>query len=231
MRRFIAIAALALCVSWFCEPICAVAATNLLKNDDLAAGFDGAPADWYALTSDRKLSRFSWTYTPGEGGVLGIYNQGPTFAGWHQALILRPGIYEVSAEVRVEGAMPHEGGANLAITTYDGLELVSNHLNGTTDWQTLSFFLIEDRWGDTTELACSLGELRHPDIGRASFRNIKVIALGKVSAPGVAPPPGMLTLDLSPILEQYKGRISEMDALALIRRPSLVHGPPSDSSA
>jgi hypothetical protein len=80
-------------------------------------------------------------------------------------------------------------------------------------------------------LACSLGELRHPDIGRASFRNIKVIALGKVSAPGVAPPPGMLTLDLSPILEQYKGRISEMDALALIRRPSLVRGPPSDSSA
>ena len=55
-----------------------------------------------------------------------------------------------------QGAMPHEGGANLAVGTFDGIELVSNHLQGTTDWQTLSFFLIEDRWGDTTELACQL---------------------------------------------------------------------------
>jgi hypothetical protein len=59
MRRFIAIVALALCASWLCGPICAFAETNLAKNGDLAAGFDGAPADWYALSSDRKLTRFS----------------------------------------------------------------------------------------------------------------------------------------------------------------------------
>src|SRR5208337_75476 len=146
----------------------------LAKNGDLAAGFDGAPADWYALSSDRKLTRFSWTYSPAQGGVLGISNQGPTFSGWHQALMLRPGIYKVSAEARVEGAMPREGGANLAIITFDGVQLISDHLHGNTDWQTISFFLVEDRWGDTTELLCQLGVAGKSDIGRASFRNIKV---------------------------------------------------------
>ena len=184
MWRFIAVAALATCALWLWEPICALAETNLVKNGDLAAGFDGAPADWYALSSDKKLSRFSWTYTPAEGGALGISNLNPNYASWHQALILRPGIYEISAEVRVEGAQPHAGGANVAVSTYDGIKLISTHLHGTTGWQKLSFFLKEDRWGDSTELLCQLGAADFPDTGRASFRNIKVIA---VASPAVSP--------------------------------------------
>ena len=70
MRRFIAVVALLLCASWLCKPICAFAQTNLVNNGDLVSGFDGAPADWYALSSDKKLTKFSWTYTPAEGGVL-----------------------------------------------------------------------------------------------------------------------------------------------------------------
>ena len=89
--------------------------------------------------------------------MLAIANNSRTFSSWHQALMLRPGIYQVTAEARVEGAMPREGGANIAISTYDGIQLISNHLQGTTDWRTLSFFLVEDRWGDTTELLCQLG--------------------------------------------------------------------------
>src|SRR5277367_3120387 len=122
MRRFIAVVALVMCALWLCEPMSACAETNLVKNGDLAAGFDGAPADWYALSSDRKLTRFSWTYTPAAGGVLGIWNQSRTFSGWHQALILPPGIYQVTAEARVEGAMPREGGANIAVSTFDGIQ-------------------------------------------------------------------------------------------------------------
>ena len=121
MRRIIAVVALALCASWLCEPLCAFAQTNLAKNGDLASGFDGAPADWYALSSDKKLTKFSWTYTPAAGGVLGISNNSRTFSSWHQALMLRPGIYHVTAEARVEGAMPREGGANIAISTFDGI--------------------------------------------------------------------------------------------------------------
>src|SRR5277367_6545795 len=122
MRRFIAVVALALCASWFWGPLCAFAQTNLVKNSDLAAGFDGAPADWYALSSDKKLTKFSWTYTPAAGGVLGIANNSQTFSSWHQALILPPGIYQVTAEARVEGAMPREGGANIAVSTFDGIQ-------------------------------------------------------------------------------------------------------------
>ena len=218
MRRFIAVVALVMCASWLCEPLCAFAETNLVKNGDLAAGFDGAPADWYALSSDKKLTRFSWTYTPTAGGVLGISNQTRTFSSWHQALMLRPGIYHVTAEARVEGAMPHEGGANIAVSTYDGIQLISNHLQGTTDWQTLSFFLVEDRWGDTTELLCQLGVSGYPDTGRASFRNIKVVQIAGM------PPPGAVRFDLGGIRSLYKDQLHRPDERIAIRVVGIISG-------
>ena len=207
MRRFIAFVALVLCASWLCEPASAYSQTNLVKNGDLAAGVDGTPADWYALSQDRKLSKFSWTYSPAAGGVLEISNQGRNFANWHQALILRPGTYKVSAEARVEGAMSAEGGANLAISTFDGIQLSSNRLQGNSDWQTISFYVVEDRWGDSTELLCQLGFKGYPDTGRASFRNIKVVAVEG------APPMGALRFDLKKLRAYYN------DALHL----SLIH--------
>jgi Gpi18-like mannosyltransferase len=218
MRRFIAVAALATCALWLWGPICALAETNLVKNGDLAAGFDGAPADWYALSSDKKLSRFSWTYTPAEGGALGISNLNPNYASWHQALILRPGIYEISAEVRVEGAQPHAGGANVAVTTYDGIKLISTHLHGTTGWQKLSFFLKEDRWGDSTELLCQLGAADFPDTGRASFRNIKVIA---VASPAVSRASGF---DAAAIRYRDKDQVHQPDNRVSIRATGVVSG-------
>ncbi len=219
MRRFIAVAALALCASWLCEPICAYAEINLVKNGDLAAGLDGAPADWYALAHDRKLSKFSWTYTPAEGGVLGIANKGRNYASWHQALIIRPGIYQVSAEARVEDAMPHEGGgANIAISTYDGIVLISKHLQGTTDWQTLSFFLKENRWGDTTELLCQLGVSGNGDTGRASFRNIKVVAVASM------PPAGADSFDLGAIRKLDKDPLRQPDDRVSIRATGVICG-------
>lgn len=220
MRRFIVLAALALCASWLCGPICAYTETNFVKNGDLAAGFDGAPADWYALAHNRKLTKFSWTYTPAEGGgVLGIANQGRNYASWHQALIIRPGIYQVSAEARVEGAMPHEGGgANIAITSYDGIVLISKHLQGTTDWQTLSFFLIEDRWGDTTELLCQLGVSGNGDTGRASFRNIKVVAVASM------PLAGLESFDLGAIRKLDNDPLHRPDDRVSIRATGVICG-------
>jgi Gpi18-like mannosyltransferase len=210
--------ALVMCASWLCEPLCAFAETNLAKNGDLASGFGGAPADWYALSSDKKLTKFSWTYTPTAGGVLGISNQTRTFSSWHQALMLRPGIYQVTAEARVEGAMPHEGGANIAISTFDGIQLISNHLQGTKDWQTLSFFLIEDRWGDTTELLCQLGVSGYPDTGRASFRNIKVVEVASM------PPPGPVRFDLKAIRDLYKDQLHRPDERIAIRVVGIICG-------
>ncbi|MGH7925708.1 MAG: hypothetical protein ACREQH_14080, partial [Candidatus Binatus sp.] len=218
MRQFIAFVALVLCASWLCEPVCASAETNLVKNGDLAAGFDGAPADWYALSSDKKLTKFSWTWSPAEGGVLGISNQSRTFSSWHQALMLRPGIYKVSAEARVEGAMPHEGGANIAVSTFDGIQLISNHLQGNADWQTLSFFLIEDRWGDSTELLCQLGVSGNPDSGRASFRNIKVVEVSS------RPAKGAVRFDLAAIRALYKQGIHQPDTRVSVRATGVICG-------
>ena len=141
---------------WLCAPVSAWAETNLARNGDLSAGIGTAPNDWYALSSDKKLSTFSWTKTPGDGGTLNIVNLNQNFASWHQALILAPGLYEISAEVRVEGSDPRGSGANIAVQTYDGIRLISKHLHGTSEWQKVSFLLREDRWGDTTQLLCQL---------------------------------------------------------------------------
>src|SRR6267154_6692820 len=138
LRPFIE-AMLALCALSLCAPFSARAETNLAKNGGLSAGSGNAPNDWYALSSDKKLTTFSWTKTPGDGGVLAIKNLNQNIASWHQALILAPGLYEISAEVRVEGAQPRGSGANIAIQTYDGIRLISKHLHGTTQWQKLSF--------------------------------------------------------------------------------------------
>src|SRR5882757_17527 len=96
-----AVFALALFALSLCAPFSARAETNLAKNGGLSAGSGNAPNDWYALSSDKKLTTFSWTKTPGDGGVLAINNLNQNIASWHQALILAPGLYEISAEVRV----------------------------------------------------------------------------------------------------------------------------------
>ena len=218
MRRLIAIVALALCASWLCEPFCALAATNLATNGDLADGFAGAPADWYALPSDKKLTSFSWTWSQADGGVLGISNRSATYSSWHQALMLRPGVYHVTAEARVNGATARDGGASVAISTYDGIQVMSNHIQGNADWQPLSFFLVVDRWGDTTELLCQLGAPGNPDTGRASFRNIKVT---DVSSP---PPQDSLTFDLAAIRRQRQSRLFEPENRVSIRVTGIVSG-------
>ena len=218
MWRFISVVGLVLCSSWLSGPTCAFAQANLVKNGDLAAGFDAAPAHWYALSSDRKLSKFSWTYTPAAGGVLGINNLNPNYSSWHQALILRPGLYEISAEVRVEGAQPRAGGATVAVSAYDGIKFMSEHLHGTTDWKKVSFLLKEDRWGDTTELLCQLGVEGIPDTGRASFRNIKVIAV-------VGPPPFRARgFDVGSIRARYQDQLLHPDARVSIRELGVICG-------
>ena len=206
------------CALSLCAPICARAETNLAKNGDLSAGTGNAPNDWYALSSDKKLTTFSWTKTPGDGGVLAINNLNQNIASWHQALILAPGLYEISAEVRVEGAQPRGSGANIAIQTYDGIRLISKHLHGTTQWQKLSFLLKEDRWGDTTQLLCQLGIDGYPDTGVASFRNIKVIA---VAGP---PPKHAAGYDLSAIREHYKGQVLQVGGDPYLRVIGAVSG-------
>ncbi len=208
---------LALCVSWLWEPSCVHAESNLVNNGDLAAGVGGAPADWYALSHDRKLGKFSWTYAAAEGGVLGIANAGPNHAAWHQALILRPGIYQVSAEARLEGGQPNQGGASIEVRTFDGIGLTSPHLRGSADWQTISFFLVVDKWGDTSELLCQLGVADHPDTGHASFRDIEVVPVASV-------PAGALSFDLGTVRNTYKGWIFAPDVRVSIRATGVACG-------
>lgn len=207
-----------MCGLWLSEPICAAAEANLASNGDLSNGIGNAPNDWYALSSDKKLSTFSWTKTPGDGGVLGIANLNRNFASWHQALILQPGLYQISAEVRVEGAEPRSGGANIAVQTYDGIRLISDHLHGTADWQKVSFLLKEDRWGDTTQLLCQLGIAGYPDTGRAWFRNIHVLALAR------PPFTRERAYDLSAIREHYKDQLLPVDGSEALRVVGILSG-------
>ncbi len=173
MPRKIAALALVACALWLCEPIAALAETNLAKNGDLAIGSGSSPADWYAISSKRALGAFSWMQTPA-GGVLELANAGLNYSSWHQRLMLAPGIYRISAEARVAGATPDGGGATIAVESVDGTQLTSKRLHLTTDWTEISLLLKEDRWGATTELLCQLGAPTKPDTGSAEFREIRV---------------------------------------------------------
>ena len=218
MRRFVETVFLLISAILFCAPVCVWAETNLAKNGDLSSGNGNAPQDWYALSSDKKLTTFSWTKTPGDGGVLKIVNSNQNFASWHQALILPPGLYEISAEVRVEGAQPRGSGANIAIQTYDGIRLISKHLHGTSDWQKNFFLLREDRWGDTTELLCQLGIAGYPETGNASFRNVKVLAIAN------PPHPHAFGYDLHAIREHYKAELLQPGGAGYLRVVGIATG-------
>src|SRR5260370_11529669 len=218
MRRFIETVILVTCALWLCAPLCARAETNLAKNGDLSAGTGTAPNDWYALSSDKKLTTFSWTKTPGDGGVLNIVNLNQNFASWHQALILPPGLYEISSEVHVDGAQPRGSGANIAIQTYDGIRLISKHLHGTSNWQKISFLLREDRCGDTTELLCQLGIAGYPETGSTSFRNIKVLAIAS------SPRPRAFGYDLHAIREHYKAELLQPGGPGYLRVVGITSG-------
>jgi hypothetical protein len=156
------------------------AAGNLVRNGDLSAGSGDSPDDWQASPAPPDATTFLWQHGGVWSGALEISNVKPNDAHWIQHLHLSTGWYHFSASVRAEGVGKVNCGANLCLLE-DGI--ISPALNGTTDWQTVGFYLRIGEFPGDVRLACRLGGYSSPNTGKAFCRDIKGVRI-----PGEPPP-------------------------------------------
>ena len=110
-------------------------------------------------------------------GELEVSSAKPNDAYWSQTVHLAPGWYHFTASVRAEGIPQNSSGANISILE-DGI--TSPHLRGTTDWQTVGFYLKVGDPGADVVLACRLGGFASLNTGKAFCRDLQAV---KVEAP------------------------------------------------
>ncbi len=159
---------------------------NILLNGDLTKGTSNSPDYWESAAWQAKTAVFRWNHAAGAPGELEVSSDQPNDAHWSQTVHLAPGWYHFSASMRAEG-VPHGGGAIL----YDFVSGIgSEALYGTTNWQTVGFYLKAGNSGADVKLACRLGGFASLNTGKAFCRNLSVIETDK------PPPDATATFDL-----------------------------------
>jgi hypothetical protein len=153
--------------------------SNLLANPKLSKGAGNSPDDWQtqAWQEGSEYSTYQWTHEEGRPGELSVTNIKANDARWAQSLNLTSGWYHFSADVRAQNVGKDATGANLSIME-DGIS--SLDLKGTTDWQSVGFYLKVGTKGADLELACRVGGFGSLNTGTVFCRNI---LMEKVAAP------------------------------------------------
>jgi hypothetical protein len=159
-------------------------AGNLVRNGDLSAGSGDSPDDWQAGPAPPDATTFLWQHGGVWSGALEISNVKPSDSHWIQNLHLGAGWYHFSASVRAEGVGKVNCGANLCLLE-DGI--ISPALNGTTDWQTVGFYLRIGESGADVRLACRLGGYSSPNTGKAFCRDIRGVRIPAEPPPDTTP--------------------------------------------
>ncbi len=187
MNRLHALTALfaaCFCLLATIAPAIVSADDNLLVNGDLTKGTGDSPDHWEneGWQTAAGVTSFTWNHSGAAPAELEVSNLKPNDARWFQKLHLDPGWYHFSAEMRAEGVAANITGANLSITE-DGI--ISETLNGTTDWKTVGFYLKIDKSGADVVLACRVGGFAALNTGKVFCRDLKAV---KVDQPGDAGP-------------------------------------------
>jgi len=198
-RKFRRIACIALIV-----PFCAVAAAfahasdapNLLLNADLTRGAANRPEHWRseAWVSSPEAFAGGWTRgSEGRHGEVEVANLKPNDARLIQSLVLNPGWYHVTADIRTEQVGTAETGATVSILEDS---IMSADVNSNSDWTSVGFYLHVGDSGANVDVALRLGGYGSLNTGRAFFRNPSV---ARVSTPPAGATP---VYDLTTIREQ-----------------------------
>jgi hypothetical protein len=182
-----AIAFAALCLGCRSDGGHAAGQRNILLNGDLTKGTGNSPDYWESAAWQAKTAVFRWNHPPGAPGELEVSTDQPNDAHWSQTVHLSPGWYHFSASMRAEG-VPHGGGGAILYEFVNGVG--SEALYGTTNWQTVGFYLKMGNSGAYVKLACRLGGFASLNTGKAFCRNLRVIEIDK------PPPDATATFDL-----------------------------------
>jgi hypothetical protein len=144
---------------------------NLINNGTLAAGDAFMPDGWHP-SGDADCRAFKWFHPPGAPGELRIIERSKTYAGtWSQSIALEPGWYELSGEVRAEGAAQESASALLGVRAG---EVAGAALGNFRDWQKLEFYFKVDS-PDPIDLECGLSNSPGSGRTKAFFRNLRLV--------------------------------------------------------
>jgi len=152
---------------------------NALHNGDLTKGSGNSPDSWRTAgwKSGSDYTTYQWRHPPGGPAELEVSSAKANDAYWAQTVHLGPGWYHFTANVRAEAIPQTSSGANISVLE-DGI--TSPHLRGTTDWQTIGFYLKVGEPGADVDFACRLGGFSSLNIGKAVCRNLQAV---KIEAP------------------------------------------------
>jgi hypothetical protein len=145
---------------------------NLLNNGELTRAQGSLPEGWSSDAWQMRTSAtsFGWRLVAGVG-ELEITNLQPNDARWIQKRHLEPGWYLFTGMIRVEGVARGITGANLSLLE-DGI--ISEQLQGTTDWKQVALYLKVGSSGADVILACRLGGFAGLNTGKAFFRHLSL---------------------------------------------------------
>jgi hypothetical protein len=145
---------------------------KILLNGDLTEGTGNSPAAWESAAWQAKTAVFRWNHTAGAPGDLEVSSDQPNDAHWSQTIHLAPGWYHFSASMHAEGGA-HGGGGAILYDFVNGIG--SESLYGTTNWQTVGFYLKAGNSGADVKLACRLGGFASLNTGKAFCRDLRVV--------------------------------------------------------
>ena len=167
-------------------------AENLLVNARFASGSGANPDNWRteAWINAPAATSYGWTRAAGGPGEVEVTNSRPNDARWVQPLVLAPGWYLISTEVRTENVGAAAQGATVSLLE-DGVN--SPDVRGTSGWRRIGFYMKVGSHGADVEIALRLGGFSSLNTGRAFFRNPSVT---RVNAPPAA---ATATFDLDAI--------------------------------
>jgi hypothetical protein len=185
---------------------------NILLNGDLTKGTSNSPDYWESAAWQAKTAVFGWNHTAGAPGELEVSSDQPNDAHWSQAVHLARGWYHFSASMRAEG-VPHGGGGAILYDFVNGIG--SEALYGTTNWQTVGFYLKAGNSGADVKLACRLGGFASLNTGKAFCRNLRAIEIDK------PPPDATAAFDLDLMRRPVTAAQPPVDETALAQQPGL----------
>jgi hypothetical protein len=161
------------------------ATENLISNGDLSSGTGDQPTGWQpdGWGSGPQNTTYSWHHRPGAPGEVEVVSSLLNDARWTQTIHLASGWYHFTASIRSEGVGAEHTGANLSLLD-DGI--ISPQLHGTTDWQTVGFYLKVGPSGADVTLACRLGGYASLNVGKVFCRGLKGVRVEE--PPGEATP-------------------------------------------